>query len=376
MSSSSDGRVVVFAPRLLPGSETFILDQALALKRWRALLLGLRRTEGLSLATLEHHVVAAKRDAASAWSALQFLFGRSGAELSARLHRERPRLFHAHFLTGGAMLLPLAQRCLLPLVVTAHGADVGVSGGMQWGQILLRRRWKALVRQVQCFVAVSGPIAQKLVARGVPDSRVVVQHIGVTLERPWMLDPADRLGDQVLFVGRLVEKKGLDVLLAALAGMGRCPRLVVVGDGPRRRDWEKLASRLAVPAVFLGQQPREEVAALMLKSTVLCVPSRTARSGDMEGLPIVCLEGLAAGIPVVATRHSGIPEAITHGVSGILVPEDDRMALRAALESLFRDSDLRHKLAIEGRRTVERDFDLSTCTRQLEAIYDRFAGRA
>src|SRR6185437_507604 len=147
---------------------------------------------------------------------------------------------------------------------------------------------------------------------------------GVDLAR---FPPGSGGPDLVLFVGRLVEKKGVEILIEAFA-RARAARpgasLVIIGDGPLR---PRLERRAGEGVRFLGALPPGDVADWMRRATVLAAPSVTARDGDAEGLPNVIVEAAASALPAVGSDHSGIPEAILDGETGFIVPERDAEAL-------------------------------------------------
>jgi glycosyltransferase involved in cell wall biosynthesis len=175
----------------------------------------------------------------------------------------------------------------------------------------------------------------------------------------------------VVFVGRFVEKKGIDDLLSALASIRAAkPRAVLIGDGPLEPQMRARAADLGVQATFLGAQPPAEVARHLAASRMLVAPSRTARDGDTEGLPTTILEAAAVGLPVVSTRHSGIPEAVVDGETGLLGAEADPVALAGNIARLLDDEDLRRRLGRAARERVRARFDLSAQTERLEALYD------
>jgi glycosyltransferase involved in cell wall biosynthesis len=157
--------------------------------------------------------------------------------------------------------------------------------------------------------------------------------------------------------------------MAAIAGA----RLVVIGDGPLRSALER---RAGAAVQFLGALPTGEVAQWMRRAAVLAAPSLTAADGDAEGLPNVVVEAAASGLPVVATRHSGIPEAVEDGKTGFLVPEGDAAALGARLGELLGSEALRREMAAKARRLAEEKFDRARLTERLERIYDELAGRS
>jgi len=151
---------------------------------------------------------------------------------------------------------------------------------------------------------------------------------------------------RIMFAGRLVEKKGVQVLLDAVARLpaGLGWSLDVVGDGPLRTSLERAAASSGLPITFHGQLPQRELAARWGLCSIAVFPSVPAASGDQDGLPVTLLEAMTAGKPVVASRIAGIDEAITDDESGVLVPAGDADALAGALGSLLGDPDRRERL--------------------------------
>jgi len=364
----------IFRTALFNPTERFIQDQAAALTRWRPLVFGLER-KGEVLPALSEGMILPGGTAAR----LLFSARGRGGGIEARLRAAGPRLIHAHFGTDGLKVLPLARALGLPLITHLRGYDVTLtraaliaSGRPTWSRYALQRG--RLMRQGTLFLAVSEALRTKAVALGYPAARTRTHYNGVDLDR---FQPGKRPREPgtVLHVGRLVEKKGSADLIAALAGMSGV-RLVVIGDGPLRGQLQRQAGAMGVKAQFLGAQPAEEVATWMRRATLLAAPSLTARDGDAEGLPNVIVEGAACGIPVVATRHSGIPEAVEDGLTGYLVPEGDRAGLAARIGALLESADLRREMGFAARALVVERFDRARQAERLEAIYDEVAGLA
>ncbi|MEA3013170.1 MAG: colanic acid/amylovoran biosynthesis glycosyltransferase [Sphingomonadales bacterium] len=358
-------RTPVFNP-----TERFIQDQAAALTRWRPLVVGLERKgavlpalrEGMILpAGLADHLLFAAR-------------GRGGG-IEARLRAAGPKLIHAHFGTDGLKVLPLARALGVPLITHLRGYDVTLSkaaliasGRPTWIRYALGRG--RLMRGGDLFLAVSEALREKAVALGYPAERTLTHYNGVDLDR-FHPGEAPREAGLVLHVGRLVEKKGSAVLIDAMAGIEDA-RLVVIGDGPLRGALER---RAGANVRFLGALPPDEVAQWMRRASVLAAPSLTAGDGDAEGLPNVVVEAAASGLPVVATHHSGIPEAVADGETGLLVPEGDVAALAARLGALLGSEPRCRAMGAAGRRLSEERFDRARLTERLEAIYDGVAAR-
>jgi len=172
----------------------------------------------------------------------------------------------------------------------------------------------------------------------------------------------------VLTVARLVEKKGHRTLLEALARLPESYEAWIVGSGPL--NVAAMAARLNVAhsVKILGKLSDSELQNAYRAATIFCLPSQTARDGDREGIPVAMMEAMAHGLPVVATRHAGIPEL----VSEVLVEEGDAGALAAALERVGRDPELRRELARRNREIVATRFSRGN-TFLLKALFERIA---
>ena len=367
---SPDARptVAVFRAPLFNASETFVRAHLAGLRRYRPVAVGLV-AKGESdmprflLSTSERLALT--------------LLGRAGGAAS-RLRAEAPALVHAHFGTDGLLALPIAERLAVPLVVTLHGHEVSrtrarmlASGRLSWMRYaLLKRR---LIERGGLFLAVSEAIRDRALAAGFPAERVITHPNGVDTAffRPSGEPPEAGL---ILHVGRLVEKKGTAALLDAVAGTEGA-RLVIVGEGPLRASLERRARRLGVEARFTGALPPAEVLGWMQRAWLLAAPSITAGDGDAEGLPTVLCEAAAAGLPVVATRHSGIPEVVSEGETGLLSPERDVGLLARNLSLLLASPRMRESLAAAARLRALDRFDLARQTERLEGYYDYLTGR-
>jgi glycosyltransferase involved in cell wall biosynthesis len=226
------------------------------------------------------------------------------------------------------------------------------------------------------FLCVSNFIRQQALKQGYPAEKLVVHYIGVDTTR-LVPAPVPAREPIVLFVARLVEKKGLTYLLRAMAARGTAGdavTLVVIGDGPLRAQDEKEAAQLGVKCNFLGAQPNHVVHDWMRRAQVLALPSVRAKTGDCEGLPTVLFEAFALGLPVIGFTSAGIPEAVSKGC-GLLAAEGDFHDLARQLTLLLDSEGLRSRVAVNARRKVVQDFDLTKQTEKLELLYDRVADR-
>lgn len=374
--------VLVYRHGLLPISETFIKDQVGAYRRWRGVLIGRRSTPGLELDELEVRLLRASRWPLGdrLWWRAARLADAAPAPVANRLRDETPSLLHAHFGLDGVEAWPLARALDLPMVVTLHGYDINISRefwqGGGWGHRFrdYPRRLSALAAAPRVrFIAVSQAIRRRAIAFGIPAEKIDVRHIGVDLRRfaPSGRPIAERARN-VLFVGRLVEKKGCAHLIRAMASVRsdvQDAELTVIGDGGERAALQRLAVGLDVPTTFLGAQPAATVAHELERARALCLPSVAAANGDAEGFGQVLLEAQASGVPVVTSARGGAEEGIRDGVTGFAFAEGDERTLADRLKRVLVDDDLAAAMSAAAPRFVARCFDLERCTEALEMLY-------
>ncbi|WP_433291437.1 glycosyltransferase [Actinoplanes sp. CA-030573] len=366
---SADPRVAVWRSAMLGGSETFVRNQGDALTRWRPVYLGATKVES---AVSRDDDLIAYPDPADRNAFLRLrLTGRS-PRLRRLLSDVAPRLVHAHFGGDGWLVSGEARRLGIPLIVTAHGHDVTRQPARPGAHgVRYRRNLRTVFERAAVVLAVSEVIRARAIAWGADPAKVRVHHMGVPIPADVPARPHQEW--DVAFVGRFVEKKGADDLLAALATLPGRPRAVLIGSGPLLPGMRAYARQLGVDATFPGHRTPAEVREMLLASRLLAAPSRTAGDGETEGLPTTVMEAAALGLPVVATRHSGIPEAVTDGETGLLSPERDRPALAANLARLLTDEDLRVRLGRQGRAAMQARFDVVAQSARLEQIYDEVA---
>jgi glycosyltransferase involved in cell wall biosynthesis len=285
------------------------------------------------------------------------------AGLLARLVRRRGvDHLHNHLADASCTVAMLAAELGgFPFSFTIHGPGVFFEA-VTWRLDEKARR--------AAFVACISWFARSQVAVFAPADRLDhlhVVHCGVDLDRAVVAEHRDG-GQRVLFVGRLVELKGLAGLIEALARLAdRHPDtvLTVVGDGPDRSRFEALARRRGVAdrVRFVGYRPADEVAELLGRVDVFALPSYA------EGVPVSLMEAMAAGVPVVATQVGGVSELVEDGVSGHVLRPGDTDQLTDALDRLLSDPGWRARLGAAGRRRVVADFDSRTEARRLLTLF-------
>jgi colanic acid/amylovoran biosynthesis glycosyltransferase len=367
--------VVVFCDHLLYPSETFIRAQGQALRRFSAVYAGSRRVRGLDLPTESTYTISSGDTIGRIREMLFKLFG-TAPTLVQKLRSLGPVLMHAHFGPDGLRALPLAQRLGLPLLVTFHGSDATATdirfAKATYGYRRYLVKKEVLQRGASMFIAVSEFVKNKMLEQSFPAEKVFVHYTGVDTK---LFSPVGS-GDEpiVLFVGRLVERKGADYLIRAMAEVQKERpeiELVVIGDGPLRLDLERQAKDSLRRYRFVGVQNPETVREWMGRAAVFSLPSVKTCSGEEEAFGMVVAEAAAMQKPVVAFASGGIVEAVQHGDTGLLAPERDWRTLAEHLSLLMNDSVLRHKFGARGRQRVLRLFDLDAQTNVLEKHYER-----
>jgi colanic acid/amylovoran biosynthesis glycosyltransferase len=285
-------------------------------------------------------------------------------------------VMHCQFgsIANMAIVLQRAGIVSAPIVTSFRGSDLT--------SYLRRvpRAYRLLAASGARFLPVCSPLVGTLEHLGVPRERVEVHFSGIDVGQfPFRMREAPSARPvRLLAVGRMTGKKGFRHLVEAvrlLTAAGREVTLTLVGDGPDRRRLETAAEAggLSHAVEFRGIVSHAEVAGLMACHDVLVAPSVTDESGDREGIPNVLKEAMACGLPVVATRHSGIPDLIDDEVDGLLVPEGDPRALAGRLAALLDDPAAWPRLSASARAKVERLFDRDGLNARLLKIYEESA---
>ena len=295
-----------------------------------------------------------------------FLVGEALA-LRRLLRTHRPDVLHVHWIVPQGVVALLVARHV-PWLVTTLGGDVYALTD----RLSLRLK-RAVLTRAAAVTTMNVDMRRRLLELGAPAGQTLVLPMGADVDGVRATGAGVvRCPGRVLFVGRLVEKKGLAVLLEALRSVPVGWSLDVVGDGPLRAGLEARAAGL--PVRFLGQLTKDDLARAYAGCDLLVAPSVPAASGDQDGLPVALLEAMSAGCPVVASRIAGIDEAVVDGETGLLVPPGDAAALAAALSRLLGDPDLRDRLGAAASARAD-DYSVAALGRRYTDLLLRIAGR-
>jgi glycosyltransferase involved in cell wall biosynthesis len=300
----------------------------------------------------------------------------AGSRAAARLARSGEfDAVHAFWpLPHGLLGLAAKRATGIPLVSTFFGVE------LTWVESQLRPL-RPLVRRIamrsDAVTAISTHTSD-LLRRIAPEVEPVIVPFGAAVDASdGSPEPDARLhsGLRVLFVGRLVERKGVHVLLDALALLPEEPPIVleVVGDGPEREKLEHRARSLGVTdrVRFHGFLPRSELERHLGECDALVLPAVVDAKGDVEGLGVVLLEAMSFGKPVIASAAGGIVDIVKTSENGLLVPPGDAPALAAAIECLARDPELVRRLGGRAIQDVRANFSWSSILDRLESVYRR-----
>lgn len=282
--------------------------------------------------------------------------------VALRARRQRADVIHAHFATAAAEVAGHASALTgIPFTVTAHAKDIFADANAH--------RLGQRIAGAATVVTVSDHNRRHL--RDVlPNTRVTVVRNGVPRGEAF----GPMLGGPVLTVARLVEKKGIDVLIAAMGIVrDRHPsaRLEIIGQGPLREVLEHRAEQAGIRdrVTFHGAQSSDVVEAHYARASMVVLPCRVAADGDRDGLPTVLVEAMSHALPVVSTDVVGIAELIDHERTGLLTAVDDPIGLAEAICRLLDDPSFGEAMGCAGRRRVIDTYDPAVSARALETVF-------
>lgn len=291
------------------------------------------------------------------------------AKLACDLIDKRCQHLHVHFAhisTDIAMYASLFSN--ISFSVTAHANDLFERG------YLLKQK----VERASFFATISEFNKRFLANKNVAVESVFIVRCGVDSDS-FVLRDLFVSGDKIKLgvVGRLVEKKGFNTLIKAISllkNTGLAVELNIAGSGPLEAELKQCAinSSLTVSDVrFLGALAHTQVAGFITSLDAFVLPCQKDCNGDMDGIPVVLMEAMLSGVPVVSTKISGIPELVIDGVTGLLVTPSDEQALATAISNLMADASLKNSMIINAAAKVREEFSLKSNTRKLNDMFNQ-----
>jgi len=293
--------------------------------------------------------------------------------LALHVRHSEAVLIHIFFGHIGVHLLPYLRKARLPIIVSFHGADAGIDLTKPSHLKPLRR----LFGLATMVLPRSEAIADNLIQLGCPPEKIRVHRTGIPLDRfPFAQRYVPEDGQWRFFQAcRLIPKKGIETTLRGFARfLTHFPgsKLTVAGEGPLAEPLRELAGdlRIADRVSFPGFVSQAKLRDLFYQSHVFLHPSVTGPDGDREGVPNAMLEAMASGLPVIATWHGGIPEAVQHGETGLLIPEHADQALLEGLLWIASEPDQYAAMGANASGAVASNWEIHAQTRLLESLYD------
>jgi glycosyltransferase involved in cell wall biosynthesis len=295
--------------------------------------------------------------------------------LTSVVREVNPDVIHAQFGPAGVLVGPVAETLETPLIVSFHGYDVSVLARQEFWL----REYEELFEQTSALHAVSSHIAERIEALGGDPEQIHVVHNGIKLDRFASTASAtpgsSRSAIRCLHVGRLVEKKAPIHLVRAFGEARQRTvdidlHLTIAGSGPLKRQAEEEAKCLDLGEAisFEGQVPHHVVPQLMASSDIYAMHCMTASDGDQEGMGVTFAEASAMGLPVVTTRHNGIPDVVIDEETGFLVAEGDVKQMGEKIALLAENEELRRKLGKHGKQHIEENFSIDRQVSKMKSL--------
>lgn len=285
--------------------------------------------------------------------------------IAAHLLRHPVDAIHAHFASSATRVAYLVSQMIgLPYSFTAHAKDI-------YQEEVDPASLRSKIRHARFVVTVSRynqQYLQEIMQGETADVRSLYNGVDLNLFSPTI--QMARHPNLILSVGRLVAKKGFDVLIQACAELfrqGTSFECVIIGEGEDRQHLVDMVASLDLQAHIrlVGPQPQEKVLLAYQQAALFTLPCVIAADGNRDGLPTVLLEAMACGLPVISTKVTGVPEIIDHGVNGLLVEPGNAVALAEAITGLLHDPSQQQRMSLAARLKAEQAFDLRRNVSQL-----------
>lgn len=305
------------------------------------------------------------------WLLVPLLFAAQYFAIRKAVRHWQPAVVHAHWLIPQGLIaaFALGRKHRQRLVTTSHGADLYALRGAT--SVRLKR---FVVRRSDAITVVSRAMRERVVALGAPAERVSVAPMGTDLTRRFTLDESEsRSADEILSVGRLVEKKGLRYLLDAMPEILRArsaAQLLIAGFGPEQERLKAQARALNLEdrVTFLGPVPQDVLAVLYRRAAVFVAPFIEAASGDQEGLGLVVVEAIGCGCPVVVSDLPAVRDVLDDDAAAFRVEPGSARALADAVVDVLQNPDVWRVRTAALRERIAKQFDWNAVAAQYRAL--------
>lgn len=288
---------------------------------------------------------------------------------TSTIRQVQPDIIHAHFGYDAYKLISPAQKNNVPMVVSFYGSDVSrLPNEFGW-----EKRYKILADSNSYFIAATKFMKRQLIDLGFPKNKLSIVSFGINLSE-FPFRETYKPNNQIMMIGRMVEKKGFEYAIQAVAELQKRDKQIILnlfGDGPLRDDLERLTQKLKLNGQvhFHGYTPISEIIEKLDEHAILLAPSVTAEDGDKEGLPNTILEGMAKGIPVIATDHAAIPEVIQNGKTGFLTEERNVEQISDKITHIMQGADNIDEIRYAARNYIEENHSVKKMVNNVESIY-------
>jgi colanic acid/amylovoran biosynthesis glycosyltransferase len=360
----------------LPLTENFIYEQFKNIKKFNVIVICAKKMN-LDLFPMDNiRCLCDLNPLSYLYNGVQLKFRKYCPYFADIIKKEKVKLIHAPFGPDGLHAISYKKKFNTPLITDFRGYDIGR---------LPRKNphmYNELFEVGDLFLVRSENMKKDLIQLGCPRDKIKVHHSSIDLGKFQFKPraPPENGEIKLLLVGRLTEKKGIKYAIHAVEKLVERSwniSLNIIGDGPLKKQLEHTIRELNLThrVKLLGSKPHSEVIKTMQNSHILILSSITAPDGDKEGIPNVLTEAMATGMPVVATEHGGIPELITDGINGLLVPEKNSDMLAEKIEYLLEHPQLWSEFAENGLKKVREEYDIVKQTKRLEDIYTKLIYR-
>lgn len=357
--------LLIFRKRLLPFSETFIRAQSLYLKNFTPHYAGFEKdNSGFDSISSSPTFLLSEYD--KFLDIKKFLLKKNLLKSShwlKQLKQSNLSIIHAHFASDALYAKNIASCLNTPLVTSLHGSDITKTKNHKF--------LEPVFNSSSLILCISKFIYNKALSLGAKQNNLVQHYTGIDTNY-FSIDKQESVSPLILFIGRVVTNKGVWEICQAFKAITvkyRTAQLVILGDGPELPKLKLYAQANSLNIHFLGNVNADKIKSLLSRAWVMCVPSKKLTDGTEEGLGMCYLEAQACQTPVIGTSIGGIPEAIVHGKSGILINENSEHELISALFQLLDNKKLRLNMGKFSREYTINKFDLMTQNKKLEQLY-------